>query len=112
MANLKDVSLKDVLYFCPNRTIPSDPNEFFLTTFETKIDHLSHHSFQFGLSLKRGFDRCGHGFGGCDGLGGISGFNGLSEFCGFDGLDGFDGFSRLDGFDGFDGFSGFGGFVF
>ena len=53
-----------------------------------------------GLSLKRGFDGCGHGFGGCDGLGRLGGFNGLRGFGGFDGLDGFDGFG------------GFGGFVF
>ena len=49
------------------------------------------------LSLKRGLDECGRGFGGCDGLGGLGGFNGLSGLSGFDGLDGF---------------SGFGGFVF
>ena len=44
--------------------------------------------------FKRGFDGCGHGFGGCDGLGGLGGFKGLS------------------GFSGFGGFSRFGGFVF
>ena len=55
------------------------------------------------LSLKRGFDGCGCGFGGCEGLVGLGGFNGLSGFGRFDGL---------GGFSGFDGFSGFGGFVF
>ena len=49
------------------------------------------------LSLKRGFGRCGHGFGECDGLGGLGAF---------DGLGGFDEFSV------FDGFSGLGRFVF
>ena len=44
------------------------------------------------LSLKRGFDGYGHGFGGCNGLGGLGGFNGLSGFGGFDGISGFDGF--------------------
>ena len=33
-----------------------------------------------GLSLKRGFGGCGHGFGRCDGLGGLDGFNGFSGF--------------------------------
>ena len=33
-----------------------------------------------GLSLKRGFGGCGHGFGRCDGLGGLGGFNGFSGF--------------------------------
>ena len=61
------------------------------------------------LSLKRGFGRCRHGFGGYDVLGGLGGLSGLGEFGGFDGLGGFDGFG---GFSGFDGFSGFGGFVF
>ena len=73
------------------------------------------------LSLKRGFDGCGHGFGRCDGLDGLGRFNRLSGFGGFvglggfDGLDGFSGFSGFSWFDGFggcDGFSGFGGFVF
>ena len=41
------------------------------------------------LSLKRGFDGCGHGFSECDGLGGLSrlggfgGFSGFNEFSGF-----------------------------
>ena len=73
------------------------------------------------LSLKRGFGRCRHGFGGYDGLGGLGGLSGLGglgglggvsglgKFGGFDGLSGFDGFG---GFSEFDGFSGFGGFVF
>ena len=54
-----------------------------------------------GLSLKRGFGGCGHGFDRCDGdeLGGL---------CGFDGFSGFGGFDGLGGFCGFDGFSGFG----
>ena len=47
------------------------------------------------LSLKRGFDGYGHGFGGCGRLGGLGGFGG------FDGLDGFNGFSGLGGFGGF-----------
>ena len=38
------------------------------------------------LSLKRGFDGCGCGFGGCEGLVGLGGFNGLSGFGRFDGL--------------------------
>ena len=37
-----------------------------------------------GLSLKRGFCRCGHGFGGCGGLSGFGEFNGFSGFGGFD----------------------------
>ena len=61
----------------------------------------------FGLSLKRGFSGCGHGFSRCDGLDGLGGFDGFGGFGGFDGLGGFDGF---DGFRGFDGFSGFGEF--
>ena len=67
------------------------------------------------LSLKRGFDGCGHGFGGCDGLGGLDGFNGLSEFDRSDELDEFGGFSGFGGFGGFGGlerFWGFGGFVY
>ena len=44
------------------------------------------------LSLKCGFDGCGHGFGGCDRLGGFGGFNGLSGFDGFSGLGGFGAF--------------------
>ena len=32
------------------------------------------------LSLKCGFDRCRHGFGGCDGFGGFTGFDGFDEF--------------------------------
>ena len=44
------------------------------------------------LSLKRGFGRCGHGFGGVDGF---SGFNGFSGFEGFSGFSGFGGFSLV-----------------
>ena len=33
-----------------------------------------------GLSLKRGFGGCGHGFDGCDGLGALCGFDGLGGF--------------------------------
>ena len=51
-----------------------------------------------GLSLKRGFVRCGHGFGGCDGLGGLGAFNELGGFCGFDGLGGFSRFGEFGGF--------------
>ena len=53
------------------------------------------------LSLKRGFNGCGHGLGRCDGLGGFYGFDGFSgcdRLGGFDALDGFSGFDRLDGF--------------
>ena len=52
------------------------------------------------LSLKRRFDGCRHGFGGCDGLGGLGRFNGLSRF------------GRFGGLSGFGAFDGFGGFVF
>ena len=62
-----------------------------------------------GLSLKRGFGGCRHGFGECDGLGVLGGFNGVGGIGGFDGLDGFDGFG---GFSGLGGLSEFGGFVF
>ena len=51
-----------------------------------------------GLSLKRGFDWCGHGFDGCDGLGALCGFDGLGGFGGFDGFDGFSRFGSLKGF--------------
>ena len=61
------------------------------------------------LSLKRGFDRCGHGLGGFDGFDRLGGLGGLDGFSGFDGLSGFDGFSGFDGLGGFDGFSGFDG---
>ena len=36
-----------------------------------------------GLSLKRRFGGCGHGFGGCDGFSGFSGFDGFDGFGGF-----------------------------
>ena len=62
------------------------------------------------LSLKRGFDGCGHGFSGCDGLGGLGGLNRLGGFGGFNEFSGFGGFDELGGFGGFGGFSGFGGF--
>ena len=62
------------------------------------------------LSLKRGFGRCGHGFGGVDGFSGFNGFSGFEGFSGFNGFDGFSGFDGISGFSGFDGFSGFGGF--
>ena len=58
------------------------------------------------LSLKRGFDGYGHGFGGCDGLGGLGGFGG------FDGLAGLNGFNRFSWFDGFSRLGGFSWFVF
>ena len=32
------------------------------------------------LSLKRGFDGCRHGFGGCDGLGGLGVFGGFDGY--------------------------------
>ena len=48
-----------------------------------------HNSRKCRLSLKRGFDGCGHGIGGCEGLGGLGGFGG------FDGLGGFSGFNGL-----------------
>ena len=48
----------------------------------------------FGLSLKRGFSGCGHGFSRCDGLDGLGGFGG------FDGLSGFGEFDRFGGFNG------------
>ena len=41
------------------------------------------------LSLKRGFDGCGHGFSECDGLGGLGGFGGFSGFNEFSGFDGY-----------------------
>ena len=50
------------------------------------------------LSLKRGFNGCGHRLGGCDGLGGFCGFDGFSGCDGLGGFDGFSGFNRLDGF--------------
>ena len=65
--------------------------------------------------MKRGFGRCGHGFGGFDrfrGFDGFCGFDGFSGFNGFDGFSVFDGISGFNGFSGFDGFSGFGGFSF
>ena len=74
--------------------------------------------FPTGLSLKRGFGRCKHGFGECNGFGALDGFNGLGEFGGFDRLgrfdrlDGVSGFEEFGGFSGFDRLSGFGGFVF
>ena len=89
------------------------------TTFEWKISKFS--SFKCksdqlecfdGLSLKRRFGGCGHGFSGCDGLGELGGFNGLGGFGGFDGLSGFDRLIGFDEFSGFDGFSGFSEFVF
>ena len=61
------------------------------------------------LSLRRGFDVCGHGFDGNDGFGGLGVFDGLGGFGGFDGLGRFD---RFGGFDGFSVFGEFGGFVF
>ena len=67
-------------------------------------------TFEWRLSLKRGFDGWEHRFGGCDRLGGLGGYNGHSGFGGFDGLDGFDGFSGLDGLGGFGRFSRFNGF--
>ena len=36
------------------------------------------------LSLKRGYSRCGHGFGGFGGFDGLSGFGGFDGFTGFD----------------------------
>ena len=62
------------------------------------------------LSLKRGFDGCGHGFSGCDGLGGLGGLDRLGGFGGFSGfneLSGFGGFDELGGFSGFGGFDGY-----
>ena len=56
------------------------------------------------LSLKRGFDRCGHGFSGCDGFGGLGG---LDRLGGFGGFSGFGGFDELGGFSGFGGFDGY-----
>ena len=49
-----------------------------------KFVSLSNHSIG-GLSLKRGFGGCRHGFSVCDGLGGLGGFGGFSGFGGFDG---------------------------
>ena len=63
-----------------------------------------------GLSLKRGFGGCGHGFDGYDGLGRLGGFDGLGGFGRFDGFSRFGRFNGLGRFCGFDGFSRFGGF--
>ena len=54
----------------------------------------------FGLSLKRGFSGCGHGFSRCDGLDGLGRFDGFGGFGGFDGLSGFGEFDRFGGFNG------------
>ena len=61
------------------------------------------------LSLRRGFDVCGHGFDVYDGFGRLGAFDGLGGFGGFDGLGRFD---RFGGFDGFSVFGEFVGFVF
>ena len=45
-----------------------------------------------GLSLKHGFGRYGHGFGGCNKLGGRDRFDGLDGFGGFGGFNEFSGF--------------------
>ena len=71
-------------------------NSFRIYEWSYDINDISIFDFS-GLSLKRGFGGCGHGFSGCDGLGGLGGFGG---FNGFDGLGGFDGFSGFNGFDG------------
>ena len=49
-------------------------------------------SIESGLSLKRRFDGCEHGFDGCDGLGGLRGFGGFNKLSRFGG---FSGFGRL-----------------
>ena len=59
-----------------------------------KFVSLSNHSIG-GLSLKRGFGGCGHGFSLCDGLGGLGGFGGFSGFNGFSGFSRFDGYPML-----------------
>ena len=62
------------------------------------------------LSLKRGFNGCGHRLGGCDGLGGFDWFSGCDRLGGFDGFSGFYGLGGFSGFDGLGRFDGFGRF--
>ena len=70
------------------------------------LKNIAFASFCSGLSLKRGFGRSRHEYGGCDRLDGLGGFNELGGF-GWSG-----GFSGFEGFSGLGEFTGFGGFVF